>query len=84
MQLHTHIRFPYSTRHFCVDCIGYSVVQAFEPNIIVEHEAVTGGFKCLYWLVKNEIAHHTNYPKLLSLAELLGCDYFTKLKVNLI
>ncbi|XP_073672240.1 zinc finger protein 862-like [Paramisgurnus dabryanus] len=61
---------------------GYSVVQAFEPNIIVEHEAIIGGFKCLYWLVKNEIAHHTNYPKLLSLAELLGCDYFKKLKVD--
>ncbi|XP_034075010.1 E3 SUMO-protein ligase KIAA1586-like [Gymnodraco acuticeps] len=48
----------------------------------MEHEAVIGGFKCLYWLVKNEIAHHTNYPKLLSLAQLLGCDYFEKLKVD--
>ncbi len=31
---------------------------------------------------KNEIALHTNYSKLLSLAQLLGCDYFLKLKVN--
>ncbi|KAI9546634.1 hypothetical protein NQZ68_024532 [Dissostichus eleginoides] len=60
--------------------LGYSVMQAFEPTVIMEHEAVIGGFKCLYWLVKNEIAHHTNYPKLLSLAQLLGCDYFEKLK----
>ncbi|KAF3855721.1 hypothetical protein F7725_016444 [Dissostichus mawsoni] len=64
--------------------LGYSVMQAFEPTVIMEHEAVIGGFKCLYWLVKNEIAHHTNYPKLLSLAQLLGCDYFEKLKVNLL
>lgn len=57
-------------------------MHAFEPIVIMEHEAVIGGFKCLYWLVKNEIAHHTNYGKLLSLAQLLGCDYFLKLKVN--
>ncbi|KAK0132440.1 hypothetical protein N1851_032668 [Merluccius polli] len=55
---------------------GYSVMHAFEPVIIMEHKA------CLYWLVKNEIAHHTNYGKLLSLAQLLGCDYFLKLKID--
>ncbi|KAK7141431.1 hypothetical protein R3I93_010952 [Phoxinus phoxinus] len=61
---------------------GISVINSFEPTIVLEHEAVIGGFKCLYWLVKNELAHHTNYPKLLSLAELLGCDYFRKLKID--
>ncbi|KAI4804553.1 hypothetical protein KUCAC02_026178 [Chaenocephalus aceratus] len=57
---------------------GLSVVQAFEPNIAMEHEAIIGGFKCLYWLMKNEISHHNNYPKLLSLVQLLGCSYFCK------
>lgn len=57
------------------------MVQAFEPNIVMEHEAIIGGFKCLYWLMKNEISHHNNYPKLLSLGQLLGCSYFAKLKV---
>ncbi|XP_061750011.1 uncharacterized protein LOC133549001 isoform X8 [Nerophis ophidion] len=61
---------------------GMSLVNAFEPPVVVEHEAVIGGFKCLYWLIKNGLAHHTNYPKLLSLAELLGCDYFRKLKLD--
>ncbi|XP_026143519.1 uncharacterized protein LOC113118503 [Carassius auratus] len=61
---------------------GISVINSFEPTIVLEHEAVIGGFKCLYWLVKNELAHHTNYPKLLSLGELLGCDYFRKLKID--
>ncbi|RXN12206.1 zinc finger protein 862-like [Labeo rohita] len=61
---------------------GVSVMDSFEPTVVVEHEAIIGGFKCLYWLVKNEKAHHTNYPKLLSLAELLGCDYFKKLKID--
>lgn len=27
--------------------------------------------------------HHTNYSALMELAELLGCDYFAKLKVIL-
>jgi hypothetical protein len=31
---------------------------------------------------KNEIAHQTTHPKLLSLAEHLGCDYLKKLKVT--
>ncbi|XP_034085010.1 uncharacterized protein LOC117554649 isoform X7 [Gymnodraco acuticeps] len=72
----------YSVKHQVSLASGYSVMQAFEPTVIMEHEAVIGGFKCLYWLVKNEMAHHTNYPKLLSLAQLLGCDYFEKLKVD--
>ena len=57
-------------------------MSTFEPVIHLEHEAIIGGFKCLYWLIKNEMAHHTKYPKLLSLARLLGCDYFDKLKVD--
>lgn len=56
-------------------------MDAFEPVIVLEHEAMIGGFKCLY-LTKREVAHHTNDPALLELAELLGCDYFKKLRVN--
>ena len=58
------------------------MLVAFEPVIIFEHEAVIGGFKCLYHLTRKEQAHHTNYADLLELAELLGCHYFEKLKVN--
>ncbi|KAF3837753.1 hypothetical protein F7725_009521 [Dissostichus mawsoni] len=45
-------------------------------------QAVIGGFKCLYHLTKKEHAHHTNYADLLELAELLGCQYFEKLKIG--
>lgn len=48
-------------------------MAAFDPVIVLY---------CLYYLTKREQAHHTNYPALLELAELLGCDYFKKLKVN--
>lgn len=49
-----------------------------KPTTVLEHEAVIVDFKCLYHLTKREQAHHTNFPELLDLAELLGCDYFTK------
>lgn len=65
-----------------VHVVGLSVAAAFEPVINMEHEVIIGGFKCLYWLLKHEIAHHTNYGALLDLAKLLGCDYFSKLQLN--
>ncbi|KAK5853452.1 hypothetical protein PBY51_014602 [Eleginops maclovinus] len=77
-----------STNH--ISCVGITaqssrslpINEAFQPILNLEHEAIIGGFKCLYWLVKHEIAHHTNYPALLDLADLLGCEYFAKLKID--
>ncbi|KAK5847870.1 hypothetical protein PBY51_016964 [Eleginops maclovinus] len=77
-----------STNH--ISCVGFTaqsspslpINEAFQPILNLEHEAIIGGFKCLYWLVKHEIAHHTNYPALLDLADLLGCEYFAKLKID--
>lgn len=50
---------------------GNTVLAAFEPTVVLEHEAVVGASKCLYWLIKHEIARHTNYPALLQLAPIL-------------
>ena len=63
---------------------GNTVVAALNPLVFLEHEAVLGGFSCLYWLVKHEITHHTNYSALLDLAQLLGCQYFEKLKASVL
>ncbi|KAL1251696.1 hypothetical protein QQF64_019492 [Cirrhinus molitorella] len=62
---------------------GNTVLSSFEPTVVLEHEVVVGAFKCLYWLIKHEIAHHTNYSALLQLANLLGCTYFDKLNVSI-
>ena len=70
--------------YLCLLCIGSSVMTAFDPIINMEHESILGGCKCLYYLTKREQAHHTNYPALLDLAELLGCNYFKKLRVMLL
>lgn len=50
------------------------------PVVELEQGAVIGSFSCLYHITKSEQARHTNYPALLELAELLGCDYFKKLE----
>lgn len=65
---------------FYLHFTGHTVRTAIEPVWTVEHEAVVSGFKRIYWLVKHEIAHYTNYPALLELSELLGCNYFAKPK----
>ena len=66
----------------CCHAVGLSIAAAFEPVINMEHEAIIGDFKCLYWLLKHEITHHAHYGALLDFAKLLGCDYFSKLQVN--
>ena len=45
---------------YCFHVVGLSIAAAFEPVINMEHEAIIGGFKCLYWLLKHAIAHQGN------------------------
>ena len=44
----------------CFHVVGLSIATALGQVINVAHEAIIGGFKCLYWLLKHEICHHTN------------------------
>ncbi|XP_030293899.1 uncharacterized protein LOC115594174 isoform X2 [Sparus aurata] len=58
-------------------------IEASSTRLLtMEHAAIIGGFQCLYWLLKHEVAHHTKYPALLDLGKMLGCDYFSKLKID--
>lgn len=41
--------------------------HVFEPTIIIENKAIMRGFKTL--AVMNGMAHHTNFPKLLNVAQ---------------
>ena len=41
-----------------------------------------GAFKCLYWLAKEETAHHTKCSSMLELATSLGCSYLSLLEVG--
>ena len=56
--------------------------QAFQDAVTLEMKAAVGCCKCIYFLCKQEIAHTTTYPHLLTLAENLGCEYLRALNVG--
>lgn len=58
------------------DWLGLVITDTFQPVINMEYEATIDGFKCLQWLPKHEIAHHTYNGALLDIVELLGCICF--------
>ena len=35
----------------------FHIAAGFEPVIDMLHEAIIGGFKCLYWTLKHTVAH---------------------------
>lgn len=49
-------------------------MDSFEHTAILSHEAIVGRFMCPYWLIENEVAHHTNYLKLW-VGDLKGNDH---------
>ena len=53
-----------------------------EEQISLQKKAVMGAFKCLYWLAKEETAHHTKFSSMLELAKSLGCSYLSLLEVG--
>ena len=58
------------------------VCAMMEERISIKRQAVIGAMKCLYWLAKEETAHHTKFSSLLELGKLLGCDYLSELEVS--
>ena len=56
--------------------------QAMEETVSLQTKAVLRCFQVVYWLVKQELPHHTNYTSLLKRVEDLGCDYSKALKVG--
>ena len=58
------------------------ICACMKEQISLERQAIVGAFKCMYWLAKEETAHHTNFASLLELGTSLGCAYFYKLEVG--
>lgn len=60
--------------------VSGGVRAALEDAISHERRAVVGALKCVYFLVKSELPHTTNFSGLLDLAISLGCDYLRNLR----
>ena len=54
---------------------------AIDRQISLKNQAIIGAMKCLYWLAKEETAHHTKFKSLLDLGKSLGCSYLSELEV---
>jgi hypothetical protein len=58
------------------------VKAAMEKMLTVQELAFMGAMRCMYWLVKQDIAYTTKYKSLLSLVRELGCTYFDALNID--
>lgn len=50
----------------------WGINKAFDYQINLQRQSVIGALKAIYWLTKEDIAHHTKYESLLQLAVLIG------------
>lgn len=52
-----------------------------DKQVSLQRQAVIGAMKCLYWLAKEETAHHTKFKSLINLGKSLGCSYLSELEI---
>ena len=57
------------------------IQAAVEDQVNLQCQAVRGAFKCMYWLEKEEIAHHMKFSSILELGKFLGCSCLSELDV---
>ena len=58
------------------------IAASIEQQVSLQRQAVRGAFRYMYWLVKEELAHHTKFTSLLGLVKSLGCSYLPELEVG--
>ena len=78
----THLRSVEAERTRVGALRSGGIAAAFEQQFSLQRQAVIGALKVVYWLVKEEMAHHTKYESLLQLAVSLGCSYINELNVG--
>ena len=58
------------------------IAASMEQQVSLQRQAVRGAFRCMYWLVKEELAHHAQFTSLLELVKSLDCSYLSELEVG--
>ena len=58
------------------------IQASLQEQVTTRRMAVISALKCLYWLIKQEIAHHTTFSSLLQLAKSVDCPYLGELEVS--
>ena len=55
------------------------IEQAFQSQISLNRSAIKTAMQCLYWLIKSEIPHTSNYNSLVKAVEFMGCEHLRHL-----
>ena len=58
------------------------IAMALQQVVSARRKACFGALKCMYFLVKRETAHTTNFLPLLELAKSLGASYLSDIQVG--
>ena len=48
------------------------IAASMEQQVSLQRQAVRGAFRCMYWLVKEELAHHTKFTLLAGASKIIG------------
>ena len=62
--------------------LSKNIAQELTKPTDISQDGMVQAFKCLYFLAKNNIAHTTNFPKLLDLEKHLGVDISAKINAG--
>ena len=68
--------------HAAASRVSGGIQSALQEQVSMQRMGVISALKCLYWLVKEEVAHHTKFGTLLELAKSIGCPYLSELDVS--
>ena len=58
-----------------------SAQVGLHSQVSLKNKAIIGALKCVYWLAKEETAHHTKFNSLINIGKSFGCFYLSELQV---
>ena len=62
--------------HAAASRVTEGIQAALQEQVSMQRQGVISALKCIYWLVKEEIAYHTKFGSLLELVKSIGCPYY--------
>ena len=68
--------------HAAASKVTGGIRAALQEQVSMQRMDVISALKCLYWLVKEEVAHQTKFTSILELAKSIGCPYLSELDVS--
>ena len=68
--------------HAAASTVTGGIRAALQEPVSTQCMGVNSALKCLYWLVKEEVANQTKFSSIVELAKSIGCPYLSELDVS--